>query len=143
MIGSCNLQGIDAAWLAADASGQIAVFTTGGEGPIPESALPSMESGEDAARGLPAVSDVDLLSSYPRPDDFIAFARRGLFAYDWSDVHRSSAQELGVYELQARPFQPLHLADLPAPLQAMAAATRLSSVVFGASIVVPAEWVGT
>lgn len=143
MVGSRDLQGIDAAWLASDASGQIAVFTTGGEGPAPESAIPSIESAAGSVLALPEISDVDLLSGVPRPDDFIAFAKRGLFAYDWSDVHRLASQELGGYELQARPVQPLCLADLPAPLQTIAAATRLSGVVFGASTVVPARWVGT
>lgn len=52
---------------------------------MPESAV---ESGEESALALPEISGFDLLTHVHRPDDFIAFARRGLFAYDWSDVHR-------------------------------------------------------
>lgn len=143
MMDSRNPQGIDASWLASDASGQVAIFTTGGKGPIPVSAIPSVESGEASALALPETSGVDLLSRVPRPDDFIAFAKRGLFAYDWSDVHRPATQELSGYELQAGPSRPVRLADLPAPMQAMASATRLSGVVFGTSSVVPVVWAET
>ena len=142
MIVSRDLSGTDAAWLAVDASGQVAVFTTGGEGPVPETAIPSTESGEEFVFTLPERTAVDLLSAVPRPDDFIAFAKRGLFAYDWSDVHRTLSQALGGYQLQARPTEPLHITDLPSSLQTMAAATQLSGVVFGTPIVVPALLVG-
>lgn len=109
MAGSRDLRGIDAAWLAADDSGQVAVFFTGGEGPLPESAIPSVDAGDESALALPETSDVELLTGVPRPDDFVAFAKRGLFALDWSDVHRLISQELGGYELQARPLRPLYL----------------------------------
>lgn len=142
MADSRKLQGVDAAWLAVDASGQLALFTTGGEGPVPEGAIPSIESAEESVLALPEISGVDLLVALARPDDFIAFAKRGLFAYDWSDVHRTTRQSLGGYELQARPYRPLLLTDLPEPVRAMAAATKLSGVAFGTSIVVPAQWVG-
>ncbi len=106
---------------------------------MPESAV---ESGEESALALPEISGFDLLTHVHRPDDFIAFARRGLFAYDWSDVHRPYSQVLGGYELQARPLRLRHLTELPAPLQAMAAATRLPGVLFGISLVVPVRLAG-
>ena len=137
-----ELLGTDAAWLAVDASGQVAVFTTGGEGPVPETAIPFTESGEELVFGLPEVTSVDLLTTVPRPDDFLAFCKRGLFAYDWSDAHRTSPNSLGGYELQARPLEPRRITDMPMPLQAVAAATQLSGVVFGAPIVVPTSLVG-
>ena len=143
MDSSRDLQGIDAAWIAIDVLGQVALFTTGGEGLIPDTALPSVNIAENSAFSLPEISGYDLLVVVPRPDDFIAFAKRGLFAYDWSDLHRSANQASGSYELQARPSRPLALLDLPAPLQAMASATRLSGVSFGSSVVVPSELVGT
>ena len=138
-----DLQGIDAAWIAIDVLGQVALFTTGGEGPIPGTALSSVNIAEESVLSLPEISGYDLLVVVPRPDDFIAFAKRGLFAYDWSDVHRSTGQASDSYELQARPSRPLTLLDLPAPLQEMALATRLSGVSFGSSVVVPSELVGT
>ena len=140
---SRDLQEIDAAWIAIDDLGQVALFTTGGEGPIPDAALSFVSTVEDSANSLPETSGYELLVTVARPDDFIAFARRGLFAYDWSDVHRSAHQASGSYELQARPSRPLTLLDLPASLQAAASATRLSGVSFSSSIVVPGELVGT
>lgn len=143
MISPSDLQGIDAAWLAVDAIGQVALFITGGEGHVPETAIASTEIAEEATLSLPETSDCNLLVTLVRPDNFIAFARRGLFAYDWSDVHRPISQSLGGYELQARPFRPLQLTELPAFMQDLAASTKLSDVTFGASIVVPTESAGT
>ena len=92
---------------------------------------------------MPEVSSVDLLVTLSRPDDFVTLSKRGLFAYDWSDVHRTTRQSSGGYELQSRPKTPLGLSDLPGPLRALAAATQLSGVMFGTSIVVPDNLVGT
>jgi hypothetical protein len=127
-----DLEGMDVAWIAVDALGQVALFTTGGQGPIPTTALASIELAEDEACSLPETGGYELLVDVPRPDDFIAFAKRGLFAYDWSDVHRIASRASGRYELQARPLVPLMLSDLPARMQLVAAATRLSGVSFGA-----------
>jgi hypothetical protein len=130
-----EFEGIDAAWLAVDALGQVAIFTTAGEGPIPETALASVETVEKSVWSFAEVSGYELHTSAKRPDDFIAFAKRGLFAYDWSDAHRVASKCLGGYELQAQPSSPLHLAQLPALLQAPASATLLSGVKFGSRII--------
>lgn len=137
-----NLQGIDAAWIAVDVAGRLALFTTGGAGPVPEAAMPTTGFAEDLVLALPEISEVDLPATTHCPDCFIAFAKRGVFAYDWSDVHRSSPQTLGGYELQAGPCQPLLLTDLSLPLHAIAAATTLCGVSFGASVVFPTKWRG-
>ena len=134
-----ELHGIDAAWLATDAAGQVAVFTTGGEGPVPESALSSVETAEELVRSLREVSGFDLFAKVNRPDDFIAFAKRGLFSYDWSDVHRTNQHAIDGYELQAQPSSPLAVASLPPSLHSMALATTLSGVTFGQSILSAAE----
>jgi hypothetical protein len=136
MVTSLVLQDVDVGWIATDAIGQVALFTTAGPGPIPDSALPSVENSEELVLSLPEVSDVDLVTSMSGANAFVAFAKRGFFAYDWSDVHRSARQALNGYELQYRPLNPLTLFDLPAPLRALAEVTRLSGVMFGVSIVV-------
>jgi hypothetical protein len=130
------LQDFDAGWVATDAIGQVAVFTTAGPGPIPNSALPSVENSEELILSLLEVSDADLVTSMPGANAFAAFAKRGFFAYDWSDVHRTARQALNGYELQYRPRKPMTLFDLPAPLRDLAEVTRLSGVTFGVSIVV-------
>ena len=37
----------------------------------------------------------------PRPDDFVELAGRGLFVYDWTDIHRKRKDYLHAYELVA------------------------------------------
>lgn len=143
MVTPRDFQGVDAAWLATDAIGQVAIFTTGGEGPIPTTALVSADAAEELVLSLPETSSMDLLVTLSRPDGFVAFSKRGLFAYDWSDVHRTTRQGLGGYALQSRPKAPLSLSDLPDPLRALAAATQIFGVMFGAAIVVPGNLVGT
>lgn len=132
---STDFQGVDASWLAVDSMGRIAVFTTGGEGAIPLSALPSALDAEEMLQSLEDVSDWTLVVDLPRPDDFVAFAKRGLFSYDWSDVHRTNHEALGCYELQASPVQPLSIEQLPEKLRSLAKATTLTLVTFGARYV--------
>ncbi len=129
-----DVRGIDCAWLAVDSLGQVAVFTTAGEGPIPESALQGIESAEELAHALPVRGDAELLAALKRPDDYLSFARRGLFAYDWSDVHRTSAKAIHAYELIARPRSALRVNELPDELGALAASTCLDGIVFGADL---------
>ncbi|SHM51008.1 hypothetical protein SAMN05216288_3806 [Pseudomonas punonensis] len=136
MMSSCDIQGIDAAWLAVDAIGQVGLFTTGGEGPIPDPAMPSTDTAESDVYSLPETCDCILLVKIKRPDDFVAFARRGFFAYDWSDIHRPQKQALGGYELQALPTRPLCYADLPPALRVLAANTKFLDATFGSSVVV-------
>lgn len=139
MVTPIVLQDFDVGWLATDAVGHVALFTTGGRGPIPDTALPSVENAEEFVLSLPEVSDVELVTSMSGTNAFVAFAKRGFFAYDWSDVHRDTCQALRGYELQYRPTSPLTLADLSAPLRALAEVTRLPDVTFGASIIAIAE----
>ena len=127
---SQRFKGSDVAWLAVDASEHVAVFTTAGLGPIPESALESVEQAEALIRALPVQCDHTLLVSVPRPDDFVDFAARGLFSYDWQDLHRSITQERGAYHLMSRPVSPPSLSTLPQEIRRLAEMTRLS-VSFG------------
>ncbi|RON87203.1 hypothetical protein BK668_17490 [Pseudomonas fluorescens] len=63
MVTSIVLQDIDVGWIATDAIGQVALFTTAGPGPIPYSALPSVENSEEAVLSLPEGADADLVTS--------------------------------------------------------------------------------
>jgi hypothetical protein len=79
---------------------------------------------------LPEIGGHELLVKYKRPDDFVAFAKRGWFAFDWSDVHRTHAQEIGVYELVAKPYLPAHISSLPETIQRAARAVLYPHVSF-------------
>jgi hypothetical protein len=127
---SQRFKGSDVAWLAVDASEHVAVFTTAGLGPIPESALESVEHAEALIRALPVRGGHTLIVSIPRPDDFVDFSARGFFSYDWQDLHRSIAQERGAYDLMSVPISPISLSALPQELRRLAEMTRLK-VTFG------------
>jgi len=131
-----DLQGIDTAWIAADVAGHVALFTTAGQGPVPELALAGVLCAEELVLDLAEITDAVLVVSLPRPDSFVAFAKRGLFAYDWSDVHRTVSRCLNGYEPIARPCQPMKLEDLPLPLQKLAEDARLTDTVFADGVVI-------
>lgn len=125
---------IDCIWLAVDRGGHVAAFATGGSGPIPVGVL---EGGECAIEDievkiaeLPRIGDAQLLVSLKRPDDFIAIAERGIFTYDWSDVHRMQRDEIGAYELIAVPTSPIKFSQLPHELVRLVAHSKLEDVTF-------------
>ena len=129
--------GIDCVWLASDGEGRLAAFITAGEGPIPAEALKvdrlPVEDIEGSIGGMLRVSEACLLVEIKRPDDFIAFADRGLFVYDWTDVHRTSRQAVHAYEAVATPTKPISLDRLPSDLAGVARALRFVDVSFADS----------
>lgn len=102
-------EGWDYEWVWVDRDGYLAVFTTAGVGPIPlfvQEARPQADDVIDLIYDLPRQGDFELLVNLPRPDDFIGFAQRGLYSYDWADIHRTSGKS-GKYEIQSKPKNPL------------------------------------
>ncbi len=129
----------DWAWLATDAAGRVAIFTTAGVAPIPTAVLDQpgiVDPAEELVSQLPPVGRAELLVSLPRPDDFVAFAERGLFAYDWADVSRVR-DRTGCYELQARPAAPISASQLGPELSAAAGLVRFAGVAFADSVLLP------
>lgn len=130
-------QGIDYVWLASDREGHVGAFITAGVGSIPVEVLSSVyipiEDIEGRLYQLLPVSQVRLLVSVKRPDDFIELAERGIFVYDWTDIHRIAREALRVYEPVAVPTKPIMVSSLPADLADLAKALRLVDVVFAAS----------
>ena len=115
----------DMAWLALDRTGALAAMITGGAGPIPASVLANTPGDvlgiEGALLELPQIAEASVHDRTGDPSSFIALSERGLFVYDWSDVHRTSAEALGAYELMSSPSVLLRATDLPAALRALAA----------------------
>ncbi len=126
-----SLRDIDLPWLALDAAGRLAVFTTAGEGPVPASALRVSVTAEAVLAQLPVVGGNELLVEYPRPDDFIAFAERGLYAYDWADAHRVHGDCTRCYELVAKPLRPVSIDELSPDLRSPFEATVIAGASFG------------
>lgn len=134
-------RGLDVGWLATDAIGQVALFITAGMGPVPESALASIEDGEEQVLALPQIGGVNWRAQADYSDAFAVFAKRGLFSYDWSDIHRCACNALNAYELKCDPQTPLTLLDLPEPLQVLAQATRFTDITFGVATLIPHDQV--
>jgi hypothetical protein len=134
----------DLAWLAVDAVWHLAVFTTAGIAPIPSRVLDHRELAERAEElleQLPVIGDCQLLVSLPRPDDYIGFARRGFFAYDWEDVHRTGGYSR-CYEILARPTVPRSVDDITGELRVAAELVRLGTLAFATSLAISAGRLG-
>lgn len=116
-------------WLACDAIGQMAVFTTAGSGPIPRSARATLEGGDASVDALSIHSAYRLIPHAGNVGDWISCAQRGLFAYDW--CHIAVDDDGYAYALLAVPLAPMRLAELPSPLREIAASTTIAHVVFG------------
>lgn len=132
-----DLAWLDIGWIASDRFGQVALFTTGGAGPVPVAAMASVDAAEGA---IMAMAERGPATSHRVGEPtacFLDFARRGVFSYDWSDVHRGRAAQIHAYELQASPGRPVLAGALPEPLRQWAEACRLDCV-FGVGTVVPA-----
>jgi hypothetical protein len=69
-----------------------------------------LESVHKAIWDMPERTESHLLVQHVRPDDYEALARRGFFAFDWADVHRTVGRS-GLYEIQARPAEPASFDD--------------------------------
>ena len=111
----------DWGWLACDREGQLALFVTGGQGPVPAQTLdPSYpEDVEDHLIDLPTMSDVNRVTSWPDTE----VPERGVFLYDWND--RDDA-----YELVLAPYRPRTLDQLPPDLAEAARSIRFSKIAF-------------
>lgn len=123
----------DLLWMASDAKGQVGVFITAGEGPIPKtmvSGIDDLAEVEEEILRLPPRCEHRLLASMPRPDDFIALAERGLFVYDWQDVHRTAAAATHCFEHIALPTKPLSIGALEGRLGKWAAMLVFEQVDF-------------
>ncbi|KQY29563.1 hypothetical protein ASD38_09505 [Caulobacter sp. Root487D2Y] len=108
---------IDCGWLVSDEVGHLAMLITAGEGPIPALALEGSRLPLDDLGGLvdalEICSEVEFVVDVPNPASFIDLARRGVFMFDWTDVHRTEAGQRGIYELVAKPRTPRGVVDLP------------------------------
>ena len=125
----------DCVWIASDAEGNVGAFVTGGEGPIPANALLPpcipIDKIEKAVLQTQAHCDAIMLRKYTRPDSFIALAQRGFFVFDWSDVHRVSADEIGAYEKVCVPSSPRPVSALSSEFQRHLASSCQFNIEFG------------
>jgi hypothetical protein len=128
--------GLDYAWLAVDAVGHVAMFTNGGQGPIPTAVLADREQSnhaEELIDDLPWRGDDAFPDPRPPTDCYTAFARKGLFAYDWMDVHRAGVDRTLQYELLERPKVPVSVEEMEGAVATLARRVRFEAVRFSES----------
>lgn len=101
-------------WYGVDRLGHIAAFSSFGHGIIPKAVKNCRNTYNllyDFIESLPHTTDAKLIYSGPGAyDSWLEYARQGLFAYDYADVHRRAP--LGQYDLIAVPLVPIKLSDL-------------------------------
>jgi hypothetical protein len=137
--------GYDCVWVASDHNGHVAVFITGGFGPMPSEVL--MENYipihciEDDILEMPVIGQARLFVDVPRPDSFVGLAKRGFFVYDWADCSRISSKRTRVYEIVATPSFPIDFCSLPDNLAELALTLNFTDLVFSecATVDVPAQ----
>ena len=81
-----ELSGLEFDWLACDADGFVAMLSSAGFGAVPEEAVATadaLETALDRIKLLPVTGEATSISGMTSPDDWIAAARRGVFAFDW------------------------------------------------------------
>lgn len=96
-------------WLACDADGFVAMFSSAGFNAVPEESVPvadSLDAALDRIKALPVAGEATSISGGTTPDDWIATARRGFFAFDWAHMRDR-------YQLEASPSRPIHIDEIP------------------------------
>lgn len=116
--------GADCVWIASDGSGALAAFITAGEAPIPELALGqaglAIDDIEERILALPAVASARVLVNVPRPEGYNQLAVRGLYVYDWTDIHKTASDAADSYELVAVPSSGVPVSSLGEDLRRLA-----------------------
>jgi hypothetical protein len=113
---------LDRVWLAIDSTWRLAAMVTAGRGPIPASllAMPLAADVEQILLRLPIIGRGLLAMQMPDPTSFLKLSERGLFVYDWTDIHRTRVEYKQAYELVCSPTVRLDREGLPAELDDLA-----------------------
>jgi len=123
---------LDCLWLAHDRNNHVGGFVTAGLGPIPVdlldlNAFKVREYGRMTSDLLKVSGSRLLVSIYKDPSSFLDLAERGIFVYDWSDIHKVDAQSANAYQLVAAPTTPILLASLPDRLREITSLVKFAA----------------
>lgn len=101
-------------WLAVDNKGQLGIFTALLEAPLPDKVKSSFENYQDLRQSIeltPKSTSATLVTRQKGNfSDWLAYANKGFFAFDFQDVHRTNKKNQ--YDLIARPAIPLTVDEL-------------------------------
>lgn len=132
-----EILGMEFDWLASDADGYVALFSTAGGGYAPDEFLRDTDA-HDAAIDVVLASPASTVARFAPElapglkNTWRMVAERGLFAFD-SDPHG------GPYRMVAAPVDPIRIADLPRRVNDIVERLKLRQVRFADQSVVPTE----
>lgn len=132
-----EIVGLEFDWLASDADGCVALFSTAGGGYAPDEFLRDTDAHDaavDAVLASPASTVARFAPELPPglKNTWRMVAERGLFAFD-SDPHG------GPYRMVAAPADAIRVADLPRLVIDVVARLKLCQVRFVDQLVIPTE----
>lgn len=82
--------GFELDWLARDEAGQVGLFSTGGQGPVPRVVVDHLAAVETAIRRLPSLPVLGPCAESPGGggnfESWIEPSRRGFYGFDWGPV---------------------------------------------------------
>jgi len=127
-------EGLDCVWVASDDFGHVGAFVTAGMAPVPAVTL-SAAYGDILAVGdhlltLSPVSRAIAERDGTSIADFTTLAERGIYVFDWTDIHRTGKNRLGAYEKMASPDRPLTCDKLTGFLKNCASLAKVYGVNF-------------
>ena len=104
-------------WYAIDKNGNLGIFSAIMLAPVPEKVKQSYDDYMGLKKLITSLpkSTSFILTTIEQGDftDWTSYAEKGLFAFDFQDVHRSIAKNQ--YDLIARPALPLNFRDINIP----------------------------
>jgi hypothetical protein len=132
-----EILGLEYDWLASDAKGFVALFTTAGGGYAPAEFLQDTDAHDiaiDIILNLSASCEARFAPRLPPnlKNTWRMVAERGLFAFD-SDPHG------GPYRQVAAPVDPIHIEDLPQSVRDLVRTLSLQRVCFPDHTVITAD----
>ena len=114
-------------WYAIDSKGNIAMFSAIMNAPIPNKVKKSYDNYiglRQLINSLPkSTSFVLTTTEQGNFSDWTSYAEKGLFAFDFQDVHRTIVKNQ--YDLIARPILPLNFRDINIPTNLLDALVKL------------------
>jgi hypothetical protein len=131
-----DIQGLEYDWLASDADGHVAFFSTAGGGYAPDEFLCDTDLHDVAIEAIlasPARTETRFAPTLPpgRQNSWKLMAERGLFAFD-------SDPDGGPYRIVSAPKEPIRVAELPEKAAKVAQRIVFSHLRFAEMSEVPA-----
>lgn len=116
-------------WIAVDICGQVGVFTAIMNAPIPTKIAKSYDLYNQLMSTISGLNErcsaIRITPNNGDLSDWDMYARKGLYAFDYQDVHRKDQDKLNQYDLISKPSAPIHIEELELNNQLISIIPRL------------------